>query len=138
MNKTIQNIKKFLNRYNPKAFTSMLLYLSNDLIDFKVDVIEKFNQLKEMYKKDNNYLEDEFDTLQNKVDCVESDYNDYCVELEKKINNLESILLKMLDRWNTSDSTRDRRHEDMVKEVNSLSDLMYEVKGSVSRINGKN
>ena len=56
----------------------------------------------------------------------------------QKINNLESILLKMLDRWNTSDSTRDRRHEDMVKEVNSLSDLMYEVKGSVSRINGKN
>jgi len=55
----------------------------------------------------------------------------------QKINNLESILLKMLDRWNTSDSTRDRRHEDMVKEVNSLSDLMYEVKGSVSRINGK-
>ena len=58
MNKIIQNIKKFLNRYNPKAFTSMLLYLSNDLIDFKVDVIEKFNQLKEMYKKDNNYLDD--------------------------------------------------------------------------------
>lgn len=56
----------------------------------------------------------------------------------QKINNLESILLKMLDRWNSSDSTRDRRHEDMVKEVNSLSDLMYEVKGSVSRINGKN
>ena len=56
----------------------------------------------------------------------------------QKINNLESILLKMLDRWNNSDSTRDRRHEDMVKEVNSLSDLMYEVKGSVSRINGKN
>ena len=56
----------------------------------------------------------------------------------QKINNLESILLKMLDRWNTSDSTRDRRHEDIVKEVNSLSDLMYEVKGSVSRINGKN
>ena len=56
----------------------------------------------------------------------------------QKINNLESILLKMLDRWNQSDSTRDRRHEDMVKEVNDLSDVMMEVKGSVSRINGKN
>ena len=55
----------------------------------------------------------------------------------QKINNLESILLKMLDRWNQSDSTRDRRHEDMVKEVNDLSDVMMEVKGSVSRINGK-
>ena len=53
------------------------------------------------------------------------------------ISNIESIVLKMLDRWNKSDETRDRRHEDMVKEVNDLSDVMMEVKGSVSRINGK-
>jgi len=53
------------------------------------------------------------------------------------ISNIESVLLKMLDRWNTSDSTRDRRHEDMVRELNDLSDVMMEVKGSVSRINGK-
>ena len=53
------------------------------------------------------------------------------------ISNIESVLLKMLDRWNKSDETRDRRHEDMVKEVNDLSDVMMEVKGSVSRINGK-
>ena len=56
----------------------------------------------------------------------------------QNIDNIESILLKMLDRWNKSDETRDRRHEDMVKEVNDLSDVMMEVKGSVSRINGKN
>ena len=55
----------------------------------------------------------------------------------QKIDNIEGIILKLLDRWNASDSTRDRRHEDMVKEVNSLSDVMMEVKGSVSRINGK-
>ena len=54
----------------------------------------------------------------------------------QKIYNIEGIILKLLDRWNASDSTRDRRHEDMVKEVNSLSDVMMEVKGSVSRING--
>jgi predicted nucleic acid-binding Zn-ribbon protein len=53
------------------------------------------------------------------------------------IANIESIVLKFLDRWNKSDETRDRRHEDMVKEVNDLSDVMMEVKGSVSRINGK-
>ena len=53
------------------------------------------------------------------------------------ISNIESILLKLLDRWNKSDETRGRRHEDMVKEVNDLSDVMMEVKGSVSRINGK-
>ena len=55
----------------------------------------------------------------------------------KNIENIESIVLKFLDRWNRSDETRDRRHEDMVKEVNSLSDVMMEVKGSVSRINGR-
>jgi hypothetical protein len=54
------------------------------------------------------------------------------------IENIESILLKLLDRWNISDSTRDRRHEDMVKEVNSLSDVIMEIKGSVSRIGSKN
>ena len=53
------------------------------------------------------------------------------------ISNIESILLKLLDRWNNSDSIRDRRHEEMVRELNDLSDVMLEVKGSVSRINGK-
>jgi|TARA_R100000093_G_scaffold67424_1_gene38837 hypothetical protein len=55
----------------------------------------------------------------------------------KNIENIESIVIKFLDRWNRSDETRDRRHEDMVKEVNDLSDVMMEVKGQVSRINGK-
>ena len=53
------------------------------------------------------------------------------------INNIEGIIIKFLDRWNQSDNTRDRRHEDLVKEINELSDVMMEVKGSVSRINGK-
>ena len=54
-----------------------------------------------------------------------------------KIANIEAIILKFLDRWNQSDATRDRRHEDLIKEVNDLSDVVMEVKGSVSRINGK-
>jgi hypothetical protein len=55
----------------------------------------------------------------------------------KNIENIEQIVLKFLDRWNRSDEIRDRRHEDMVKEINDLSDVMMEVKGQVSRINGK-
>jgi len=54
-----------------------------------------------------------------------------------KINNIEGIIIKFLDRWNQSDDTRDRRHEDLVKELNDLSDVMMEVKGNISRINGK-
>ena len=52
------------------------------------------------------------------------------------LENMESMIIKLIDRWNKSDEIRDRRHEDMVKEVNDLSDVMMEVKGSVSRING--
>jgi|TARA_R110000744_G_scaffold236939_1_gene354436 hypothetical protein len=55
----------------------------------------------------------------------------------KNIENIEMIVLKFLDRWNRSDETRDRRHEDLTKEINDLSDVMMEVKGQVSRINGR-
>ena len=55
----------------------------------------------------------------------------------ENIQNIESILIKLLDRWNKSDETRDRRHEKLVEEVNDLSDILMEVKGNLSRINGK-
>ena len=58
-------------------------------------------------------------------------------EQSTRIANIESIVLKFLDRWNRSDETRDRRHEDMVKEINDMSDVLMEVKGNVSRINGR-
>jgi hypothetical protein len=56
---------------------------------------------------------------------------------EETLENMERMLIKLIDRWNKSDETRDRRHEDTVKEINDLSDVMMEVKGQVSRINGK-
>jgi hypothetical protein len=55
----------------------------------------------------------------------------------KQIEAIYTMVIKFLDRWNRSDETRDRRHEDMIKELNDLSDVMMEVKGSVSRINNK-
>ena len=62
-------------------------------------------------------------------------------ELERRVEladtNIESIVLKMLDRWNKSDEISQRHREEMVRELNDLSDVMMEVKGSVSRINGK-
>ena len=58
-------------------------------------------------------------------------------EQSVRISNIESIVLKFLDRWNRSDETRDRRHEDMVSEINDMSDVLMEVKGNVSRINGR-
>tara|TARA_R110000824_G_scaffold248026_4_gene437142 strand:+ start:2909 stop:3226 length:318 start_codon:yes stop_codon:yes gene_type:complete len=53
---------------------------------------------------------------------------------ETKIANVESIVLKMLDRWNKSDDISQRHREDIVKELNDVTDDLAYLKG---RINGK-
>ena len=53
------------------------------------------------------------------------------------LENMEGMIIKLIDRWNGSDETRDRRHEKLVEELNDLGDVMMEIKGSLSRINGK-
>ena len=64
------------------------------------------------------------------------------LEVENKgqsetLENMEGMIIKLIDRWNKSDEVRDRRHEKMVEELNDLSDILMEVKGNLSRINGK-
>ena len=54
--------------------------------------------------------------------------------LMKKLHEIEDMTIKLIDRWNRSDESRDRRHEDILKEINDLSDDMNFMKG---RINGK-
>jgi len=56
--------------------------------------------------------------------------------LFETVENMEGMLIKLIERWNRSDETRDRRHENILKEMNDISDVLMEVKGSVSRING--
>ena len=55
------------------------------------------------------------------------------VKAETKVANVESIVLKMLDRWNKSDDTSARHREDIVKELNDVTDDLNFLKG---RING--
>jgi cell division protein FtsL len=50
-----------------------------------------------------------------------------------KLREIEDISVKLIDRWNRSDETRDRRHEDIMKEIDDLSDAVSFLKG---RING--
>jgi hypothetical protein len=50
------------------------------------------------------------------------------------VGNVESIVLKMLDRWNRSDETSQRHREDIVKELNDVTDDLAYLKG---RINSK-
>jgi hypothetical protein len=53
---------------------------------------------------------------------------------ETRMGNVESIILKMLDRWNRSDETSSRHREDIIKELNDVTDDLSYLKG---RINGK-
>ena len=53
---------------------------------------------------------------------------------ETKMANVESIVLKMLDRWNKSDDVSQRHREDIVRELNDVTDDLAYLKG---RINGK-
>ena len=53
---------------------------------------------------------------------------------ETKMANVEGIILKMLDRWNRSDETSQRHREDIVRELNDVTDDLAYLKG---RINGK-
>ncbi len=46
-----------------------------------------------------------------------------------KLNEIEDICIKLIDRWNRSDETRDRRHEDLVSELNDQSDDLNFLKG---------
>ena len=42
------------------------------------------------------------------------------------IKNAESIIVKLIDRWNSSDEIMDRRHEDVTREIHDLkSDINY-------------
>ena len=55
------------------------------------------------------------------------------VKVETKMTNVESIVLKMLDRWNRSDETSQRHREDIVKELNNVTDDLAYLKGMTSR-----
>ena len=52
----------------------------------------------------------------------------------KELHEIEDICVKLIDRWNRSDEARDRRHEDLLKEINDISDDMNFLKG---KINGR-
>tara|TARA_R110001592_G_C12559244_1_gene690980 strand:- start:53 stop:376 length:324 start_codon:yes stop_codon:yes gene_type:complete len=63
------------------------------------------------------------------------------LEVENKgqsenITNIESVLLKLLDRWNISDSVRDRRYEQTMESIADLEKQLSRMDGIMSRMNG--
>jgi predicted RNase H-like nuclease (RuvC/YqgF family) len=53
------------------------------------------------------------------------------------LENTESMLIKLIDRWNKSDERMDRKFDDLTKEINDLDNQVSEIKGVISRLNGK-
>ena len=51
---------------------------------------------------------------------------------ETKMGNVEGIVLKMLDRWNRSDETSQIHREDIVKELNDVTDDLAYLKGRIN------
>jgi len=58
----------------------------------------------------------------------------HIAKIETTSSNVEGIVVKLIDRWNKSDDTSSRHREDIVKELNDVTDDLAYLKG---RINGK-
>ena len=54
------------------------------------------------------------------------------------LENMESMIIKLIDRWNKADERADRRHEKLTGEINDMDNQLSEIKGSLSSVNGKN
>jgi|TARA_R110000744_G_scaffold178592_3_gene297584 hypothetical protein len=53
------------------------------------------------------------------------------------LENMEGMIIKLIGRWNTSDDKLDRKFDAMTKEINDMDNQLSEIKGSLSRMNGK-
>ena len=62
------------------------------------------------------------------------DIRQHIAIMETTVKNVEGIVIKLIERWNKSDDTSSRHREDIVKELNDVTDDLAYLKG---RINGK-
>ena len=54
------------------------------------------------------------------------------------LENMEGMVIKLIGRWNQSDDKLDRKFDSLTKEINDLDNQVSEIKGIISRLNGKN
>ena len=54
--------------------------------------------------------------------------------LMKKLNETDEKVVALINRWNRSDEARDRRHEQLLEQINRITDDQNFIKG---RLNGK-
>lgn len=56
-------------------------------------------------------------------------------KLATEMSNTQSIVIKLVDRLNRSDDSKEKFNMDIIKEINDVSDVLMEIKGNVARIN---
>ncbi len=49
--------------------------------------------------------------------------------LTSKLHEVEAICIKLIDRWNRADEVIDRRHEQLLEQVNRITDDLNFLKG---------
>ena len=77
-----------------------------------------------------------------KVTICESIGKDIKVQAENRgqsetLENMEGMIIKLIGRWNQSDDKLDRKFDNITKEINDLDNQVSEIKGVISRLNGK-
>ena len=58
----------------------------------------------------------------------------HITKMEGKLDNVEGITIKLIERWNKSDDVSLRHREDIVKEMNEITDGLSFLRG---RLNGR-
>ena len=53
------------------------------------------------------------------------------------LENTEGMIIKLIERWNKSDEKLDRKFDDLNRHVRDLDSQASEIKGNLSRLNGK-
>ena len=53
------------------------------------------------------------------------------------LENTEGMIIKLIARWNASDDKLDRKFDSLTKEINDLDNQVSEIKGIISRLNGR-
>ena len=78
--------------------------------------------------------------MSNKASAQQETLEDLKIENKgqsETLENMEGMIIKLIGRWNASDDKLDRKFDAMTKEINDLDNQVSELKGSMSRINGR-
>ena len=79
-------------------------------------------------------------SMSKKSDAQQKTLEDLKVEnrgQSETLENMESMIIKLISRWNESDSVRDRRHEALMENISDLEKQLSRMDGIMSRMNGK-